>query len=200
MRPILRLGSVFVMWRSQMLLLTLKPRPLCARLVQYPRFCPSRCGLLRGDLQLRLFDKRPQGRQRRRSTPVSSRVLAEGSERTTINLNVNVHLYALAPVFMWVPKKKILGAKYGIMLIPSFASVSLSGLLSRAGKGAWRECHGRTVQCWGYVCVAGLAGLDREALRPPVADYGFYIPTGKYNIATLNVPVVGPVRQRLGPR
>ena len=115
-----------------------------------------------------------------------------GRVSTTLNVNVDVHLYALAPIFIWVPKKKILGAKYGVMLNPNFANTSLSGLLSRA-EGAGVSASG------GQFNIADIymspLWLDWTGKHYDIAaNYGFYIPTGKYNIATLNVPVVGPVR------
>ena len=115
-----------------------------------------------------------------------------GRVSATINLNVSVHLYALAPVIIWAPKKKVLGAKYGIMLSPSFANASLSGLLQRAeGAGV----SGNAVQFKigdTYVVPLWLDWTGKH--YDAIANYGFYIPTGKYNITTLDVPVVGPVR------
>jgi len=115
-----------------------------------------------------------------------------GRVSTTINVNVSVNLYALAPVFIWVPKKKIFGAKYGLMLNPSFANASLSALLQRAegagvGGNAGQFNIGDT-----YVAPLWLDWTGKH--YDAIANVGFYIPTGKYNITTLNVPVVGPVR------
>jgi hypothetical protein len=115
-----------------------------------------------------------------------------GRLSVTLNVNVNVNLYALAPVFIWVPKHKILGAKYGMMLVPTFANSSLSGLLSRA-EGA------------GLTGSAGQFNVGDTFVQPlwldwtgkhydVIGNYGFYIPTGKYDVTTVNVPVVGPVR------
>lgn len=115
-----------------------------------------------------------------------------GRLSTTINVKVNVDLYALAPVFIWVPKKKVLGAKYGVLLAPSFANASLGGLLSR-GEGAGLDVStGQFNVGDTYVVPFWLdwAGKHYEM----GINYGFYAPTGKYNISTVNVPVVGPVR------
>ena len=115
-----------------------------------------------------------------------------GRVSATVNLNIDVHLYALAPTFVWVPKKTFLGARYGIMLSPTLANASVSGLLSVA------ERLGGSVETaqfnMGDTFVAPV-WLDWTGKHYDVAAiYGFYIPTGKYNIATVNVPVVGPVR------
>jgi len=115
-----------------------------------------------------------------------------GRVSTTLNVNVDVHLYALAPVFIWVPKKKILGAKYGVMLNPNFANTSLSGLLSRAEGAGVSASGGQFNIADIYVSPLWLDWTGKH--YDIAANYGFYIPTGKYSIATLNVPVVGPVR------
>jgi hypothetical protein len=116
----------------------------------------------------------------------------DGRVSATANLGVNVHLYALAPVFIWVPKKKILGAKYGIMLNPSFANTSLGGLLSRAEGAGLNISTGQFNVGDTFVEPVWLDWTGKH--YDVVANYGFYIPTGKYNITTVNVPVVGPVR------
>ncbi|HVO99158.1 MAG TPA: transporter [Bryobacteraceae bacterium] len=115
-----------------------------------------------------------------------------GKLSATVNLSVNVHLYALAPALIWVPKKKILGAKYEVMLYPSFANASLGGLLSLAERSGQSLHAGQFNIGDTYVSPVWLdwGGKHYDA----IANYGFYIPTGKYSIETVNVPVVGPVR------
>jgi len=115
-----------------------------------------------------------------------------GRVSATLNVNVNVHLYALAPTLLWVPKRTLFGVKYGAMISPTLANASLSGLISFA------ERSGQSVQTaqfnFGDTFVAPVwldwAGKHFDA----IAIYGFYIPTGKYDVKTINVPVVGPVR------
>jgi hypothetical protein len=119
-------------------------------------------------------------------------ITGPGGRSTTINLNVNVNLYALAPVIIWVPKKKILGAKYGTMLNPSFANTSLSGLLSRAEGAGLSASTGQFNIGDTYVVPLWLDWTGKH--YDGVANYGFYIPTGKYSLQTVNVPVIGPVR------
>src|SRR6187455_2008174 len=41
---------------------------------------------------------------------------------TTVNINVDLNVYALAPTFIWVSKWKLLGAKYGAYISPSFSN------------------------------------------------------------------------------
>jgi hypothetical protein len=116
-----------------------------------------------------------------------------GRVTRTFNINVNVNLYGLAPVFIWVPtNKKILGARYGLLVDPTFANANLSALLSRAdgagqSVGAAQFNVGDT-----YVAPVWLDWTGKH--YDAVAIYGFYIPTGKYDVQTVNVPVVGPVR------
>ena len=78
------------------------------------------------------------------------------------------------------------------MLSPSFANVSLSASLQRAegagisgGAGQFNVGDTYVVPLW-----LDWTGKHYDA----IANYGFYIPTGKYNITTVNVPVVGPLR------
>jgi hypothetical protein len=114
-----------------------------------------------------------------------------GGGSATLKLNVSVNLYALAPVLIWEPRKKVLGARYGVMLNPSFANASLSGLLSDA-EGAGVNASTASFNI-GDTFVVPL-WLDWTGKHYDVSyNYGFYIPTGKYNIVTRNVPVIGPV-------
>lgn len=115
-----------------------------------------------------------------------------GRVSTKVNVNVNIQLYGLAPVFIWVPRKKILGAKYGILLNPTFANTSLSALFSRAERAGLNASGGQFNIGDTYVSPLLLDWTGKH--YDAVANYGFYIPTGKYNIATVNVPAIGPVR------
>src|ERR1700733_12978231 len=40
----------------------------------------------------------------------------QGGQTATASLNVDISVYALSPFVMWVSSKKVLGAKYGVML------------------------------------------------------------------------------------
>jgi hypothetical protein len=110
----------------------------------------------------------------------------------TISLSVNVHLYELTPTFVWVPKKKVLGAKYGVMLAPSFSNASLSGLLDDA-EGSGLTAHTGQFNL-GDLSVSPF-WLDWSGKHYDFSyNYSFYVPTGKYNIRTVALPVIGPVR------
>ncbi len=115
-----------------------------------------------------------------------------GRLSTTVNVKVNLNLYALAPTVVWVPKWKVLDAKYELMITPSFANASLGGALSRleqAGVSASRAQFNL-----GDSFVAPI-WLDWSGKKYDIGwNYAFYIPTGKYTLNTFNVPIVGPVR------
>ncbi len=115
-----------------------------------------------------------------------------GRLSATANVSVDVNLYALAPTMIWVPKWKVFGAKYGILLSPTLSNTSLSGLLSRAEGSGQSVSAGQFNIGDIYVVPVWLdwAGKHYDA----VVNYGFYIPSGSYGVQTVNVPVVGPVR------
>ncbi len=106
----------------------------------------------------------------------------------TLHVGVNVHAYALAPMFIWVSHKKILGAKYGAYISPSFTNASLDALLSAA------ENAGRSAKTGNFsvgdIFVQpvwlGWTGKHYDASY----GYGFYIPSGQYHITTVNLPAL----------
>src|SRR5262245_50678999 len=55
-----------------------------------------------------------------------------GGPATTLNLDVNVDIYVVSPTVIWVPDWKPLGARYGILVAPTFANSSPEAALSRA--------------------------------------------------------------------
>ena len=115
-----------------------------------------------------------------------------GRLSTTINVKVNLDLYALAPAIVWVPKWKILDAKYELQIVPTFANASLGGTLSRTEGAGVNASRGQFNI--GDTFVAPI-WLDWSGKKYDLGwNYAFYIPTGKYTINTLDVPVVGPVR------
>jgi hypothetical protein len=50
----------------------------------------------------------------------------------TLGVDVDVSAYALAPTFIWVAPKKVLGGKYGLYVAPTFSNTSINGALSSA--------------------------------------------------------------------
>ena len=104
----------------------------------------------------------------------------------TLGVDVNVDLYAVAPALLWVSDWKPLGAKYGALIAPSFANVSLEATLSTAtGRGGTAEAGnfnvgdlfvqpvwlGWTLKHWDFAL-----------------GYGFYAPAGKYDTETVTLP------------
>ena len=114
-----------------------------------------------------------------------------GGPGTTLNLDVSVDIYVMSPSMIWVPDWKPLGARYGILVAPTFANASAEAAISRAG-GVGKGSSGSS---WG-------AG---DLLVQPVwldwslkhwdfdLSYTFYAPVGKYNTDTATVPGIGPV-------
>ena len=59
-----------------------------------------------------------------------------GGPGVTLSVDVNVDLYAVSPVFIWVSDWKVLGAKYAAYIAPSFANASVGAALATAsGRG-----------------------------------------------------------------
>lgn len=109
----------------------------------------------------------------------------------TFDVDVNVSAYSLAPAFIWVPDKKVLGGRYGAYLSPSFTNTSINATLSSIG-GIGRSTSigefniGDTFlqPLW-----LGWSGKHYDISY----GYGFYIPTGKYHTNTVTLPVIGNV-------
>src|SRR5271169_5645301 len=110
----------------------------------------------------------------------------------TLKVNVDVNTYANAPTLIWVTPWKILGAKYGAYIAPTFANSSLDASLSTEnGRGANPSTSSFGV---GDVFVMPVwLGWKLEHWDLALG-YGFYAPTGKYSTQTVTLPVVGPVK------
>src|SRR5262245_61012758 len=111
---------------------------------------------------------------------------------TTLDLNVNVDIYVASPTVIWVPEWKPLGARCGFLVAPTFANASPEASLSRAG-GAGLGGSGSS---WGVGdLLVQPVWLDWSLKHWDFdVSYGFYAPVGKYNIDTVTVPVIGPVK------
>ncbi len=109
-----------------------------------------------------------------------------------LGIEVDVSAYALAPAFIWVANKKVLGGHYGAYLSPTFSNTSISGLLSSAS-GVGRSARAGQFNV-GDIFVQpvwlGWTGKKYDISY----GYGFYIPSGKYKTTTVSVPLVGPVK------
>jgi len=125
--------------------------------------------------------------------PVNSVTFTGPNGRSaTLNVGVNLNAYALAPMFVWVPKKKVLGARIGGFITPTFTNASLNGLVStELGTGLSASAGQFNV---GDIFVEPL-WLQWSGKHYDFSyGYGFYIPAGKYEIVTVPVPVIGDVR------
>jgi hypothetical protein len=125
--------------------------------------------------------------------PINSVTLTGPNGRTaTLNVGVNLNVYALAPMFIWVPTKKVFGARYGAFVSPSFTNASLNGLVStEIGAGLSASTGQFNV---GDILVQPV-WLDWGGKHYDIIyGFGFYIPSGKYKINTIAVPVIGDVR------
>ena len=124
---------------------------------------------------------------------ISSRTLTgPGGQTTTVNLDVDISAYALSPFFMWVSGKKVLGAKYGVMVNPTFSNANIDGLLSIGNRVGRSVSAGDFNISDTYVQPVWLGWTGKH--YDISYAYGFYIPTGTYKTTIVNVPVVGPVQ------
>jgi hypothetical protein len=109
-----------------------------------------------------------------------------------VNVNVDLHTYALVPVLAWVSSCDILGGKYGAYIAPTFANNSLGADLSIANR------FGGSVNNSSF-------GVGDMYVQPIWMDwgfshwdlmtaYGFYAPIGKYNTRTVTLPGGAAVR------
>jgi hypothetical protein len=123
---------------------------------------------------------------------ISSVTVGGGVEPgVTLGVDVDVSAYALAPTFIWVANKKVLGGKYGLYVAPTFSNTSINGALSSAsgvgrsaGAGQFNVGDTFVQPVW-----LGWGGKKYDVAY----GYGFYIPSGKYKTTTVTLPVVGPV-------
>lgn len=73
----------------------------------------------------------------RRGNEIESLTLVgpRGRRLGTAKLDVDVGVYALAPMLIWVSDWKILGAKYGAYVAPTFSNTSIAASLRRDARG-----------------------------------------------------------------
>lgn len=97
----------------------------------------------------------------------------------TLNVDASVKSYTFVPALVWVSKWEILGARYGVQVLPTFSNVSFQAAL-RTGTG-----FGRGVDESNF--GAGDLGVkpiwlnwegDHHSIN---TSYAFYAPTGKYD-------------------
>lgn len=108
-----------------------------------------------------------------------------------VEVDVDLDIYALSPMFMWVSPWEVAGARYAAYIAPSFATSSLGASLSATtGRGISRE-------------VDSEFGMGDLFVQPlwlgwPLKHwdfalgYGFYAPVGRYDVETIIFPIIGP--------
>lgn len=100
-----------------------------------------------------------------------------------IPLAINVHNYFIAPIFIWAPKTKIMGANYAFMLLQPVANPSLQSSLQVLNTGL-----SVNQSSWGvadsYVRPFWLTW--RWPMIDFSASYAFYAPTGRYRNLSRN--------------
>jgi hypothetical protein len=113
--------------------------------------------------------------------------------QTTVDVDVNLDMYALAPVLLWASKFKVLGARLGAYVAPTFANSSVGAALATvSGRGGEANVSASFNVSDMYVQPAWLGwGLKHWDLG---LSYGFYAPIGTYETETVDLPVVGPLR------
>jgi hypothetical protein len=109
-----------------------------------------------------------------------------GGPGVTLNVDVDVDVYALAPTLIWVSPWKLLGAKYGALILPSFTNMSVgASLATETGRGIDPDTSQFGV---GDLFVQPL-WLGWTLTHWDFAfGYGFYAPTGKYDTSTVTLP------------
>jgi hypothetical protein len=111
--------------------------------------------------------------------------------RLTIDLDVDVEVYALAPMLMWVSPWKVLGAKVGAYVAPTFSNTSIGAALS-------------TITGRGLDAETGQFGVGDLYVQPiwlgwtlEHFDFAFgagaYAPVGKYDVQTVRLPRLGSI-------
>ncbi len=122
---------------------------------------------------------------------VSSVTVGTGLVQTTLNVDVNVNAYALAPALIWVAKSKVLGAHVGAYVLPTFQNTSLSGLISNLTSAGLSAKAGQFNVGDTFVQPVWLGWSGKH--YDVGYGYGFYIPSGKYQVTTATLPKVGDV-------
>ena len=114
-----------------------------------------------------------------------------GGPGVTLDIDVDVDVYVLAPTLIWVSPWKVLGAKYGAFVSPTFGNTSVgASLTTQSGSGRSAEESQFGV---GDLFVQPLwLGWTREHWDLALG-YGFYAPIGKYDTETITLPVIGPL-------
>ncbi len=109
----------------------------------------------------------------------------------TLDLDVDVDVYAVAPTLIWVSSKKVLGAKFGAYISPSFSNTCLGASLATS-TGSARSTDDSNFSVADLFVQPLWLGWTKEHWDFALG-YGFYAPTGDYDTETITLPVVGDV-------
>ena len=115
-----------------------------------------------------------------------------GKPSVTLNVETDVDIYVLAPALIYVSDFKLLGARYGALVLPTFADASIGASLStETGRGGSLDNSHFNV---GDMMVQPL-WLDWGFRHFDVSvSYSVWVPIGKYQTEITSLPVVGPTR------
>lgn len=106
-----------------------------------------------------------------------------------IETDVDVDVFVTVPSLLWVSPWEIFGARYGAYIAPSFANSSVGASLEiETGRGV---DPANSAVGFGDLYVQPL-WLDWTRKNWDFAlGYGFYAPTGRYDVDTIDFPVIG---------
>ena len=96
---------------------------------------------------------------------------------TTINLDIDVDVFAIVPTFVWVSNFKLLGASYAAFISPAFQSTSVDAALSIRDQGV--EVDDSNFGFGDLFVMPIWLGWHWPRFDL-AAGYGFYAPTGRY--------------------
>ena len=107
----------------------------------------------------------------------------------TVGIKPDIDVYVLAPALIWVTPWEILGARYAAFILPTFANASVAAALeAETGRGSEPDTSQFGV---GDLYVQPLwLGWPLEHWDFSLS-WGFYAPTGKYDVETVTYPVIG---------
>jgi hypothetical protein len=118
---------------------------------------------------------------------------------TTVNVSVDLNMYVLAPALIWVSPWKVLGAKYGAYVTPTFANASVQGAVSTVRGRGGNVSESTFAPGDLFVQPLWLGWTLRH--WDLSAGYGFYAPVGKYSTETVTFPsgsVTVPASDNIG--
>ncbi len=109
-----------------------------------------------------------------------------------LDLDVDVDVFVVVPSILWVSPWKILGARYGAYIAPSIANSSVNAALeSEIGRGVNPS---ESNVGFGDLYVQPV-WLDWGFQHWDIAvGYGFYAPTGRYDVDAVDLPIIGDVK------